>query len=60
VQLGPDLRARAPRQEPHRLARVAQGQHEEARPPVLASGGVADRRAVAVIDLGFFIMESFP
>ena len=36
VQLGPDLRARPPRQQPHALARVAQREHEEARAAVLA------------------------
>ena len=54
VQLRPDLRARSPRQQPHALARVAQRQHEEARPLVLAGARIAHHRPVAaVIDLAF-------
>ena len=36
VQLGPDLRARSPHQQPHRLARAAQRQDKEAHAAVLA------------------------
>ena len=54
VQLGPDLRARAPHQEPHRFARVAERQDKQPRAPVLAGLRVAHHRAVAVIDLAFF------
>ena len=36
VQLRPDLRARSPHQQPHRFARAAQRQDEEARASVLA------------------------
>src|SRR5688572_7806499 len=36
VELGPDLRARLPDQQTHRLARVAQRQDEESRASVLA------------------------
>ncbi len=53
MQLGPDLRARPPHEQPHRLARVAERQHEEPRAPVLARLAVADHRPVAVVDLGF-------
>ena len=55
VELGPDLRTRAPHQQPHRLARAAQGQDEEARASVLPRTPVADHRtAVPVVDLAFF------
>ena len=54
VELGPDLRARLPHQQPHRFARVAERQDEEPRAPVLARLRMADHRAVAVIDLAFF------
>ena len=54
VQLRPDLRARSPHQQPHRLARAAERQDEEARAPVLARAAVADHRALAVVDLAFF------
>ena len=53
VQLGPDLRARAPHEQPHRLARVAERQDEEPRPAVLARARVADHRPLAVVDLAF-------
>ena len=58
VQLGPDLRAGPADQQPHRLARVAQGQDEEPCPPVLAGVGVTDHRPVAVVDLSFLVMLS--
>ena len=51
VELGPDLRARLPHQQPHRFARVAERQDEEPRAAIFARLGVADHRAVAVIDL---------
>jgi hypothetical protein len=55
VELGPDLRARAPHQQPHRLARAVQGQDEEPRASVLPRTSVADHRtAVAVVNLAFF------
>ena len=53
VQLGPDLGARPADQQPHGLARVAERQHEEPRPPVLAGGGITDHWPVAVVDLRF-------
>ena len=53
VQLGPDLCTRPVDQQAHRFARVAQGQDEEPRPPVLAGGGVTDHRPLTVIDLSF-------
>ena len=54
VELGPDLRARVPHQQPDRFARVAERQDEEPRAPVLAGLRMAHHRAVAVIDLAFF------
>ena len=53
VQLGPDLRARLPHEQPDRFARVAERQDEEPRAPVLAGVRMAHHRAVAVIDLAF-------
>ena len=54
VQLRPDLRARSPHEQPHRFARAAERQDEEARAAVLARAAVADHRALAVVDLAFF------
>ena len=54
VQLGPDLRARLPRQQPHRFARVAEREDEEPRASVLAGLRVAHHRPLAVVDLAFF------
>ena len=54
VQLRPDLRARSPHQQPHRFARAAQRQDEEARASVLPCAAVADHRPLAVVDLAFF------
>ena len=55
VELRPDLRARSPHEQPHRLARAAQGQDEETRASVLPGAPVADHRpAVTVVDLAFF------
>ncbi len=51
VQLRPDLRARAPRQQPHALAGVAQREDEEPRASVLAGRRIAHHRAFAVVDL---------
>ena len=53
VQLRPDLRARSPRQQPHRLARVAQSEHEQAHAAVLPGLRVAHHRALAVVGLAF-------
>ena len=53
VELGPDLRARLPHQEPDRFARVAKRQDEEPGAPVLARLRMPHHWAVAVIDLGF-------
>ena len=39
--------------QPHGLARIAEREHEERRPPVLARDGVAHHRPAAVIDLSF-------
>ena len=54
VQLAPDLRARAPCQQPHGFARARQREDEESRASVLAGRGPAHHRALAVIDLAFF------
>ena len=54
VELGPDLRARLPHQQPDRFARVAERQDEEPRAPVLAGLRMAHHRAIAVVDLAFF------
>jgi hypothetical protein len=51
VQLRPHLRARAPHEQPHRLARVAQREHEEPRAPVRARGLVADHRPLDHVEL---------
>ena len=47
-------------QQPHRFAGVAQRQDEEPRAPVLARCAIAHHRAVAVVDLAFFIMVRAP
>ena len=53
VQPGPHLAARAPGEQPDRLAAVAQRQDEEPHPAVLPRLGVAHHRPVAaVVDLG--------
>jgi hypothetical protein len=54
MEFGPDARTRTPRQQTNAFAGVSQGQHEQPGPPVLARLRVADQRAAAVIDLGFF------
>ena len=55
VQLGPDRRAGAPRQQPNGLARIPERQDEEADPPVLPRHRVAHHRPIpAVVDLRFF------
>ena len=54
VERRPDRRARSPRQQSHTLAGVAQRQHEETHPPVLAGARIADHRPIAaVVDLAF-------
>ena len=54
VQLRPDLGARSPDEQPHRFARAAERQDEEARASVLPGASVADHRPFAVVDLAFF------
>ena len=54
VQHGPDRRARLPREQVHRLARVAQGKDKQPRAPILPAARRAHHRALAVIDLRFF------
>ena len=51
VERGPDPGTRAPDEQPDRLAGRAQRQDEEPRAAVLAGVGVADHRALAVIDV---------
>jgi len=53
VELGPDLRARLPHQEPDGFARVPERQDEKPRAAILARLRMTDHRAVAVIDLAF-------
>ena len=53
MEFGPNPGARAPDEEPDRLARVAQRQDEEPRAAVFAGVRVADHGALAIIDLGF-------
>ena len=60
VQLGPDLRARPPHQQAHRLARAPQRQDKKARATVLPGAAVADHRPLAIVDLAFFVMVSSP
>ena len=54
VQLGPDARAGAEGQQAYRLAAVAERQHEQSCASIFAGLRIADHRAGAVIDLGFF------
>jgi len=54
MQLGPGLHTGLEDQEADRLAAVAERQHEQTHPAVLAAVRVADHRAGAVIDLGLF------
>jgi hypothetical protein len=58
VELGPRLRTRLPHEQANRFPRVPEREHEETRPAVLARLRMADLRAVAVIDLAFFVMVS--
>ena len=51
VQLRPDPTRRAEHQQSDRLAAVAEGEHEEARPTVLLGLRMADHRPLAVVDL---------
>jgi hypothetical protein len=54
VQLGPDSRAGAEHQQPHRFSTVPQRQNEQPRVPILAALRIAHHGARAVIDLRFF------
>ena len=51
VQLAPDLRARLPREQPHRFARVRQREDKQPRAAVFPGLGPPHHRPVAVIDL---------
>ena len=53
MQLGPDLRARLPDQQPYRFARVPERQDKKAGASILAGRRVTDHRTIAVIDLAF-------
>ncbi len=53
MQLGPDARTGAERQQTNRLAAAAQRHHEQPGAPILAGFGIAHHRARAVIDLRF-------
>src|SRR5918993_4571072 len=54
MKLRPDARARSKRQQPDRFAAVGQGEHKQARAPVLARIRFAHHGATAIIDLRFF------
>ena len=51
VKLRPDPSRRTPHEQPHRLARVPERQHEQPGASVLAAVGVAHHRPLAVVDL---------
>lgn len=51
VQLRPDLGARLPREQVHRLPAVPQHHREEPRPPVLPRLGIQHQRAFAPVHL---------
>ena len=54
MQLGPDAGTRTPYQQAYGFAAVAEGQHEQSRPSVLAALRVPHHRTRSVIDLGLF------
>ena len=54
MEFRPDARTRTPHQQTNAFAAISQGQHEQPGPPVLVRLRVADQRATAIIDLGFF------
>ena len=54
MQFGPDARTRTPCQQAYGFAAVAERQHEQPRPAILAALRVAHHRTAAVVDLGFF------
>jgi hypothetical protein len=54
MQLGADTRTGTPEQQPHRLAAVAQGHHEQSRATVFPALRIAHHWARPVIDLGLF------
>src|SRR5437016_12181023 len=54
MQFGPDACTRTPRQQAHRFAAVAESQHEQPRPAILATLRFAHHRTTAVVDLRFF------
>src|SRR6266446_6818766 len=54
MQLSPDTGTGTPDQQPHRLAAVAERQHEQARAAIFSALRIAHHRARSVIGLCFF------
>src|SRR6266404_4968270 len=53
MELGPDARTRSPRQQAHRFPAIAEYQHEQPCPTMLAGLRIAHHRTTAVVDLRF-------
>ena len=58
MQFRPDLGAGTEHQQPHRFTAVAQGQHKQASPAILAAAGVAHDGPRSIIHLGLFARGS--
>src|ERR1700736_4950629 len=54
MQLRPDAYTRPPGEQAHAFAAVAERQHEQPRPAILAALRIAHHRTTAVVDLRFF------
>src|SRR2546423_850967 len=54
MQFGPDARTRTPRQQAYGFAAVAENQHEQPCPAILAALRVSHHRTTAVVDLRLF------
>src|SRR5713226_3530675 len=54
MQFSPDACTRSPRQQADGLPAVAERQHEQPRPTILATLRFAHHRTTAVVDLSFF------
>ena len=54
MEFGPDACTRTPGQQAYGFAAVAESQHEQPRPAILATLRIAHHRTTAVIDLRFF------
>src|SRR5258708_18789595 len=54
MQFGPHAQARPPPRQRYRFRAVAQRQHEQPRPAILAALRVAHHRTTAVVDLRLF------